>query len=121
MVLLRMRFVVPEELSTDFEREIIDNYGPALERQDGFHAWRLLKPYSAEVLTALGTSSDGFDWDLEFEFESEPARLAWVASADHTTVLEAVRSITQEIRYCGYDLVARDGGLEAAAQGASSS
>lgn len=77
-----------------------DMYGPALERQKGFGAWRLLSPYRE----APQDPQDAVELQLEFEFESEQDRLAWAGSDDHKPAWEAATSIATSYEAQGYDI-----------------
>ena len=78
-----------------------DTYGPALERQKGFGAWRLLSPYSEPS----GDPQDTVELQLEFEFESEQDRLVWAGSADHKPAWEAAVSIATSYEAQGFDVL----------------
>lgn len=78
-----------------------DMYGPALERQKGFSAWRLLSHYSE----ATEEPQDTVELQLEFEFESEQDRLAWAGSADHKPAWDAAVSIARSYESHGFEIL----------------
>jgi hypothetical protein len=80
VIQFRISFEVETAKASEFEKMVHDTYGPALERQPGFVAWRLLTPYESED---SATEAGETRLDLEFEFDSEQDRLVWAASSDH--------------------------------------
>lgn len=101
MIQFRIRFDMSRARSGEFTRMVHDLYGPALERQQGFVAWRLLSPY-----TTLGEDQqDTAVLQLEFEFESEQDRLVWADSADHKPAWEAAVSVATSYEAQGFDIL----------------
>lgn len=86
-----------------------DLYGPALERQKGFGAWRLLSQYGVTGGSPEETESpdETVELQLEFEFESEQDRLVWAGSAEHKPAWEAAVSLATHYEAQGYDVLGR--------------
>lgn len=101
MIQFRIRFEMSRARSDEFTTMVRDTYGPALERQNGFGAWRLLSPYSS----GAESPQDYVELQLEFEFESEQDRLVWAGSADHKPAWEAAVSIATSYEAQGFDVL----------------
>lgn len=101
MIQFRIQFEMSRARSGEFTKMVQDLYGPALERQKGFGAWRLLSLYGAS-----GESpADSVELQLEFEFESEQDRLTWAGSDDHKPAWDAAVSIATRYEARGYDVL----------------
>jgi heme-degrading monooxygenase HmoA len=110
VIAFRIRFTVRAGREDDFVAMIVERYQPGLARQHGFVATRLLRVYEPTVLTAIGATPDVGDDDhagfvLEFEFETEDDRMAWVNGPDHDELWNAAVGLTTDQRWCGYDVV----------------
>jgi heme-degrading monooxygenase HmoA len=105
MIAFRIRFAVRDGIDEDFVEMIQSRYRPGLERQPGFLGSRLLRTYDDGVAEEIGATTDGVDYVLEFEFESEADRVAWVASPEHDPLWQAAVSMTDSQRWCGFDVL----------------
>jgi hypothetical protein len=106
VIQFRINFEVDSARADEFEKMVHDIYGPALTRQQGFVAWRLLRPYQAEDAMEGGET---VQLALEFEFDTEQDRLTWAASSDHAPAWEAAVAMARGYQAHGFDV------LEAAA------
>lgn len=102
MIQFRISFEVKHARASDFEKMIHDLYGPALTRQQGFVAWRLLTPYRGE--DAAG-GEETAQLDLEFEFDTEQDRLTWAASSDHAPAWSAATAMARGYQAHGFDVL----------------
>jgi heme-degrading monooxygenase HmoA len=107
MIAFRIRFTVRDGRQDDFVSMMTERYQPGLTRQRGFVTTRLLRIYEPSVIAAIGATDDGADYVLEFEFETEDDRMAWVNGPDHEDLWNAAVDLTTEQRWCGYDVVHR--------------
>jgi hypothetical protein len=101
VIQFRISFEVGNAQAGDFEKMVHDVYGPALTRQKGFVAWRLLTPYpDAEAGGAETTRLD-----LEFEFDTEQNRLIWAESADHAPAWSAATALARGYQARGSEVL----------------
>ena len=107
MIAFRISFAVLDGKADEFEQLIADRYQPGLARQRGFIATRLNRTYDAETVQRIGATTGGVDYVLEFEFESEPDRMAWVEGPDHDELWNAAVALTRTQSSCGYDVLAQ--------------
>lgn len=70
-------------------------FAPAMSRQPGFVATRLLREFGSD-------SNCG----LEICFRSEEERQAWVDSADHAAAWPEIEALSKGITWRGYDVAA---------------
>lgn len=102
MIQFRISFEVEITRASEFEKMVHDMYGPALTRQPGFVAWRLLTPYPSE--NAAG-GEETAQLDLEFEFDTEQNRLIWAASSDHAPAWSAAVAMSRSYQAHGFDVL----------------
>ena len=86
----------------EFEKMVHDVYGPALTRQKGFVAWRLLTPYQSQD---AGPAGETVQLDLEFEFDTEENRLTWAGSSDHAPAWSAASAMSRSYQAHGFDVL----------------
>jgi len=102
VIQFRISFEVGNAQAGDFEKMVHDVYGPALTRQKGFVAWRLLTPYpDAEAVGGAETTQ----LDLEFEFDTEQNRLIWAESADHAPAWSAAVALARGYQAHGSEVL----------------
>jgi hypothetical protein len=102
VIQFRISFEVDSERAGDFEKMVHETYGPALTRQKGFVAWRLLTPYQAE---GVAEGRKTAQLDLEFEFDTEQDRLTWAASSDHAPAWSAAVAMARGYQAHGFDVL----------------
>ena len=102
MIQFRISFEVENTKASEFEKMVHDTYGPALERQPGFVAWRLLTPYESDDAAA---GEEATQLDLEFEFDSEQDRLVWAASSDHAPAWATAVALSRNYRAQGSNVL----------------
>lgn len=101
MIQFRISFEVESARAAEFEKMVHDVYGPALTRQKGFVAWRLLTPYQDDVKGGGETAT----LDLEFEFDTEQDRLTWAGSSDHAPAWSAAVAMAQGYQAHGFNVL----------------
>jgi hypothetical protein len=106
VIQFRISFQVESARAGDFEKMVHETYGPALRRQKGFVAWRLLTPYQVE--NAAG-GEETAQLDLEFEFDTEQDRLTWAASSDHAPAWSTAISMARGYQAHGFDVLGASG------------
>lgn len=106
MIRLVIDFAVDDAQESSFEKMYREVYVPALRKQSGFTGSSLLRLYSADVLTELGADIPPYNFRMTLDFESEPARRAWVASPDHDPAWNQATALATKFAYTGYDIVA---------------
>jgi hypothetical protein len=106
VIQFRISFEVENAKAGEFQKMVQDTYGPALVRQKGFVAWRLLTPYKRE--DAPG-SAEAVQLDLEFEFDTEQDRLAWAASSDHAPAWSTAVALAMSYQAQGFDVLGASG------------
>lgn len=102
MIQFRISFEVDSERAGDFEKMVHETYGPALTRQKGFVAWRLLTPYQGE--DGAGGEQTA-QLDLEFEFDTEENRLIWAGSSDHAPAWSLAAAMARGYQAHGFDVL----------------
>lgn len=108
MISFRVSFTVDDDSRDEFVRMVEATYGPALARQPGYHGHRLMAPYTSGP--AAGAPVPGtVRLELEFEFDSEEARQAWAASADHAPAWEAAMRLSRSQASFGFHVLLPSG------------
>jgi hypothetical protein len=102
VIQFRISFEVEKAKASEFEKMVNDTYGPALTRQKGFVAWRLLTPYEGEVAPGDG---EAVQLDLEFEFDTEQDRLVWAASSDHAPAWNTAVALSASYQAEGFNVL----------------
>lgn len=106
MIQFRISFEVDNAKASEFEKMVHDTYGPALTRQKGFVAWRLLTPYEKED---AGEGAAPVHLDLEFEFDTEQDRLVWAASSDHAPAWSTAVDLSTSYKAEGFNVLGASG------------
>jgi hypothetical protein len=102
VIQFRISFEVEIARAGEFEKMVHDVYGPALTRQKGFAAWRLLTPYQPEDAVQAGETAQ---LDLEFEFDTEENRLTWAGSSDHAPAWSAAVAMSKSYQARGFNVL----------------
>jgi hypothetical protein len=102
VIQFRISFEVESARAAEFEKMVHDVYGPALTRQKGFAAWRLLTPYPDEDAKEGGET---VTLDLEFEFDTEENRLTWAGSSDHAPAWSAAAAMSRSYQARGFNVL----------------
>lgn len=107
MIRLVIDFAVEASREAEFEAMYRDVYVVALKKQQGFEGSSLCKSYSDDVLAEFGADKPAYNYRMTLDFESEPARRAWVASDEHDPAWNHAAGLATKYSYTGYDIVAR--------------
>ena len=107
-IVLQIYFQIEVALSDQFEAMYDTRYRPALRKQDGYQASRLLRIYEAAASAEISAAPTSFNYPLELQFSSEQARQNWVNSSDHTEVWPVAAALAKTAKWRGYHLVASD-------------
>lgn len=101
----RIRFTVSAHQAAAFLGMLEGDYVPALTSQDGFRAARILVPYPEDVSVGIGATAHPGVYELEFDFDSEPARRAWVAQPIHDRLWQRAVESTEAQEWSGFLMV----------------
>jgi hypothetical protein len=102
VIQFRISFEVEIARAGEFEKMVHAVYGPALTRQKGFVAWRLVSPYQAEDVVQAAEIAQ---LDLEFEFDTEENRLTWAGSSDHAPAWSAAVAMSKSYQARGFNIL----------------
>jgi heme-degrading monooxygenase HmoA len=106
MIHFELHFQVQPQSCAAFERAYREVFAPAIAKQKGFRSLKLLRLYAPDVAAEIEASPTEYQYQLDFTFESEPARRAWATSPDHDVAWPQLSGIAQKFFWRGYDLLA---------------
>lgn len=78
----------------ELEKLYFEKYVPGIKIQEGFRRTTLLK--KREALR---------EYQIDIEFDSEPLRVKWAESSEHTETWPKVVSLCQRISWTGFDTI----------------
>ena len=106
MILFELHFQVDPQKSEEFEQVYARVFAPAISKQKGFESLRLLRLYSPSIVAEIEAAPTEYDYQINFTFESEAARRAWAASADHEEAWPQLSGLATKFFWRGFDLLA---------------
>lgn len=98
MIVLCVHLHVRAGLGTSLEGSYRDSFTPAIRVQAGFRGSSLLRAHG----------HDG-KYLITIMFETEEARLAWVATAEHQAAWPRIEALCTEVADEGFDFIAEAG------------
>jgi hypothetical protein len=108
MILLQIYFEIAPEHEVSFQSLYVNQYAPALRKQQGYLSSRLLRLFPASVAAEIQASPTPFTYQMELLFDSEANRRRWAASAEHSVVWPLAAGMARSVEWRGYDVVASD-------------
>lgn len=97
----------PREAGDDGLRERVEGeFLPAVRAQPGCRGAVLLRAYVEQPGQPPDRLDGTYPCQIELRFDSENARLAWVASDAHQRVWPRIRELVAEARPVGYHVAA---------------
>ena len=109
MILFQILFEIADDRRAEFEKTYADVFQPALRKQPGFVTSKLLRLYPAARIQEIQGLASEFNYEFNFVFESEKARVRWAVSKDHDVAWPAVSVIARKLGWRGYDVVESTG------------
>ena len=101
-VRFRIRFTVAEAEAEGFLRMLRSEYVPALRSQRGFRTARILTPFPETLSTEIGAVTHPGVYELEFDFDTESARRAWVAQPVHERLWQRAVETSDAQQWSGF-------------------
>lgn len=108
MMVLQIYFAIAPEQETAFQDLYATQYVPALQKQQGYKASRLLRLFPPQVAAEIEARPTEFTHQMELVFDSEENRRRWVASAEHSVVWPLAAGLARTVAWRGYDVVGDD-------------
>jgi hypothetical protein len=100
----RIRFGVAPDRSAALVELLRGPYTSALRRQAGFRGVAVMQPYSAEASSAIGAVTATDSWEIEFDFDSEGARLGWTRDPAHDELWNAACAVSTSQEWRGFEI-----------------
>jgi hypothetical protein len=105
MILFQLYFEVDEQKRAAFERAYEEIFAPALRKQVGFQRSKLLRLYGTVESSAIAAAPTEFNYQVNFEFDSESNRRRWSVSSDHDAAWPGFSAIAQKAVWRGYEVI----------------
>jgi hypothetical protein len=105
MILFQLYFEVDEQKRAAFERAYEEIFAPALRKQVGFQRSKLLRLYGTAESSAIAAAPTEFNYQVNFEFDSESNRRRWSVSSDHDAAWPSFSAIAQKAVWRGYEVI----------------
>ena len=111
MILLQIDFTVAPAAAEQFEQMYQSSYRPALRKQAGYQASRLLRIFEETIAEEIQAAPSTFNYQLELSFSSEEARRDCVKSQEHQEVWPLAVNLSSAAEWRGYDILNEDKSL----------
>jgi hypothetical protein len=105
MILFQLYFEVTEQKRAAFERAYAEVFAPALRKQVGFQKSNLLRLYGTAEASEIAAAPTEFNYQVDFEFDSESNRRRWAVSSDHDAAWPKFSAIAQKALWRGYEVI----------------
>lgn len=108
MIVLQIYFDIAPAQAAAFQEMYVNQYVPALQKQQGYHGSRLLRLFPPPVAAEIEASPTEFTYQMELVFDTEENRRRWAASAEHSVVWPLAAGMARTVAWRGYDVVSSD-------------